>query len=354
MGIHLNKLIYFLKRHLDVEHEIPESHSDTRLYQMGLKGYLEDLVRRAALFEIPILAEHIQDETEKDDDEFDEYWKEYFQFSKKYGEFFITPFRLTAVEDSSSVVFLEKLKEGGFISTSAAYRPNPGELELMCGYVLPHKLEERHGFFFQAASLFHTIMDDKGNVRKIFDENPILTDIGRGIMFRNKKKEKYEGTIAAVRSVKDHTISCMAQVAYIMDPGNFIIRKQSTECLKHNQKKSKRKRNMLKTTRLRPHYICLSTEDLRAFLKDNSSEPFPAHPVHGHRRYFKNLEVFINKNPGDWIDIDQYLTGDGIVHRQGWNYEVMIKETKPIKVVPYHKAKKRNKKAVSGYRFKKE
>ena len=124
-----------------------------------------------------------------------------------------------------------------------------------------------------------------------------------------------------------------------MDPANFILRKENRQSMlqRERQKKAKKKYkgNPLKKTVMRPHYICLSEEDTRQFLKQESKTPLAAHPVRGHWRTLQS-ERFVNKQ-GERIYIKQYFTGDGKIEAEGgWQYQVMVKES-PNRISLYGK-----------------
>jgi len=111
----------------------------------------------------------------------------------------------------------------------------------------------------------------------------------------------------------------------IMDPANFIFKKESNQARGYRQSILNGKKRVLEKTVMRPHYICLDEEETRDFVSFVSREPKVAHPVRG---YWKNLmsERFVNKR-GQRIFVKQYFTGEGnIKGREGWNYEVMVKE----------------------------
>ena len=134
-----------------------------------------------------------------------------------------------------------------------------------------------------------------------------------------------------MNDVVNSAVAYMEQLIYIMDPENFIIRKESNQSIHETRKASLNpKRDQFRKTVIRPHYICLNEKELTDFLLDNSKEKEPRafHPVRGH---WRNLisDYYKNKR-GQKIFIEQYFRGkSNITGKDGWHYQVLIK-TDPI------------------------
>ena len=311
MGRHFDALVEFAGRHI-AKDELSTYHIP------DVKKYLEDIVRKAVLFEFPLLAQDIFPKSGKNNDEYSRYLHDYFVMSQQYGSFFITPFPLTAVEDSVSVVIMDNLDSGKYLITICI--SDVAELDdqrfntsvVCCGY----------------AEL----------------EPPVSGALVRGIASpqfvgtacKNERVHLAKGGFeGAQQDLQTAMASYIEQVVYIMDPENFIFRKESRESRKFNNTKRKKKNKVLQKTVLRPHYIILSEKDTSAFLRNKSKHPRPAHPVRGHWKKLRS-EKYVNKR-GQRIYIKQYFTGKGEIEAEGgWNYEVMIKES-PTKIVAYNR-----------------
>jgi len=312
MGKHFDALVEFASRHI-------EKGELSTQFIPDVKDYLDDIVNKAALFEFPLRAEEIFPKSGKDDEEYFRYLDDYFNMSKQYGIFFVTPFPITAVEDDISVVIMDNIGDNKYLITIGMANTSKMENRIIdssvvtCGYV---ELEP-----------------------------PIKEALVRGIAMTqyfgatSENKRTYLGQ-KGFRGINQDMETSMAayieQIIYIMDPENFIIRKESTQSIKQKEKSRKKKRKRIfKKTIMRPHYICLSEEDTKNFLRSESKEPRAAHPVRGHWRRLMS-ERYKNKR-GQRIYVRQYFTGEGKLEAKGgWNYEVMVKEDLN-KITPYSK-----------------
>ena len=120
-----------------------------------------------------------------------------------------------------------------------------------------------------------------------------------------------------------------------MDPARFVLKKESNASIKQREKseRKKNKREILLKTCMRPHFIFLEPAELKTFISTEAKEPSVAHPVAG---YYKTLrsDVYTNMQ-GQEIQVRQHWKGEGnIIGRDGWNYQVLIKES-PTRMVPY-------------------
>ena len=120
-----------------------------------------------------------------------------------------------------------------------------------------------------------------------------------------------------------------------MDPANFIVRIESPESMRNQEKQDRRPdkhKKLLKTT-IRPHYVIKSTSGVRQLFRQKKTDKKPPHPVRGH---WKSLISEFYKNKKDQIlFIKQYFTGEGKIKGvDGKTYTVMIKES-PTQIKPY-------------------
>lgn len=309
MGQHFDCLVEVVRRHISPE--------ETASGMQKPLQYFTGLIQRAALFDFPLNAEEIFPKTGKDMPEYNRYLQDYFEMSAKYGKTLITPFRLTAIEDRDSVVVLDHLQGNDFRVTFGRkdILPTfpPSELQaLVCGDVtLPQPTEA--GFVFGRTSVRYLInLIDGVRVAEDIPGLPLKADIFSS------------------------AVSYVEQLVYIMDPANFIIRRESNYGRQMREKGKKKGHVMLEKTTMRPHYVCLSEDETREFISGVAREPRPAHPVRGHWKTLMS-ERFVHKK-GQKIHIKQYFTGQGNIEgRGGWHYQVMVKEA-PDKLVPYDKA----------------
>ena len=309
MGKHFDTLVEITKKW------IIEGKSSAHI--KDYKSYLGGLINNCALFELPIDPKNILHVSGKDKDEFIRYMYDYFEMSNKYGEFILGPFPLTAIEDDISVVIMEKVGGNRFMAT-------------ICNRGLERGFEELGNISSLVTGSVE--LNPNGKIMEIKSNSEFYATF-------NEKGDCYFNS----PMIRNHSMYDLANAAnayveelvYLMDPENFIIEKESNQSKGMRERKEKNggKRNKLDKTVMRPHYICLSEEDLREFAKNESKEPIPAHPVRGHMRRLIS-EKFV-KMKGQSIYIKQYFTGQGKIEaRGGWNYQVYVKEA-PNKIVPY-------------------
>lgn len=319
MGRHFDTLVEIVK---DIMPDNEQSHvvdASGKSVLPNAKDYLRKLIRRAALFEFPLKAEEIFPRTGKDAHDYNLYLKDYFTMSQEYGHVFITPFPLTAVEDTDSVVFLNHLVDDEYRVTFCRHdqstEKDPEIVTIAIGDLNLKPPSESGRFEIPVAAIysFHAL---------------------NGIMVQSILGVGKEGFKFASQDLLTATISYLEEMIYIMDPENFIIYKESNESVKQRQREIRSKRtDILYKTRMRPHYICLSEGETRHLLLGQSKEPRPAHPVKG---YWKKLMSprFVNKQ-GQKIFVSQYFTGQGrVMAYGGLNYQVMVKQG-PTRIVPY-------------------
>ena len=317
MGKHFDALVEITRKHF------PQGL--TTKYIPDVKGYLEDLLTQAALFEFPLKSEEVRPAS--NNPEYDKYLRDYFDMSGQYGQVLLTPFPRTAIEDPESVVILDHIKDNEYILTSCVSERDPvGLIEVVqCSHIFLNKPNENGMFRIRAAhQCTASALDGQLQRHSQEDWTRVINGSRQGI-------------------VKD-VIAYVEQTVYIMDPQNFIIRNEHKESLlqdrrlhKSRNRTGKRKDKLLRKTIVRPHYTCLSEKDTRTFLQDRSKEPRPAHPVRGHWKTLVS-ERFSRKQ-GQRIFVAQYFTGQGQAEgKNGWAYEVMIKED-PVTMRPYSDTK---------------
>lgn len=251
--------------------------------------YLTSILHQATLFDLPVHSNEIRPTCGKEEAEYHQYLKEQIEINLEHGSYVITPYPITAVEDKDSVVILEPLDTREF-------------------RVIDCKPEG-------------VLVGDVNFGRHVSDKriecvvNPLYAMVN-GV----NVPESNFGLVG--KDLIQSAISYVEEVIYIMDPENFIIERESNASKKMRAKGKNKKINK---TIMRPHYICLSEQDLTSFLKGESSEPRPAHPVRGHWRRFHS-ERFVNMK-GKQTYIAQYFTGEGkVAGRNGIHYEVRIKK----------------------------
>ena len=321
MGIHFDALVEFTKRHVNSEDSVGTSmnYGETS----SVKENLEEMVRGAALFEFPLLAEEIIPESGKAGTQYAAYLRDYFDLSQENGSFLVMPFKITAIEDEGSVVILQHSYDNTYLITTARSTQlslSPLDAVFYGGAVTLQKprLSGKHSL----------------QIRPFFDY-----DVRQGRQL-NLAEEMYDGKLQRL-VVKDY-ISFIQQLVYIMDPENFIIRKESEGSKKHGakKKKSKKRTKILRKTTMRPHYVCSSAEGTRQYFAQGAKDSYPPHPVRGHWRQLVSERY--KRMKGKKIFVPQYWTGRGNMEAEGWSYQVMIK-SEFGKLAPYDQQKPKEK-----------
>jgi len=313
MGKHFDGLVEVVKKHLTSE----ESGS---AYIPRVKDYLTRLVNRATLFEFPLNAEEIRPQSDKKEG-YQDYLADYFDLSKDNGCFFITPFNITAIEDPVSVVIADNITDNEYLLTQAISTEKPinGKLTkiytISCSHIWTTiKKGERNMFENHIKGDFYAAVG--GNKRIPISLETLYPD----------EQEKL------ISDFNTGLISYFEECIYIMDPQNFIIKKESNQSKKirtKNKKPRKQKQGLRKTT-MRPHYICLSNEDTTELFRGKTDRSI--RPVRGHWR--KLTSEWYKEMRGKVIHVPQYYKGKGEIEAEGWNYQVMLK-TEPGKLTPY-------------------
>jgi hypothetical protein len=315
MGAHFDALVETVRNELNDSEKTADS--------IPAKSYLEELVRKSALFDFPLTSSEIRPTLKKDQHQYDVYLANYFEMSAQYNEFLITPFPITAIEDKDSVVVFDHLKNNEYYVTSC-----------MAGD--EYNSYDKKNYNVVCLGMVHAIIgkpDEKGmflvKVKPVYSVN--LRD-GKRCQIDHTDPKMWN---SVVNDLHKAVIAYIEQTVYIMDPENFILRKESKNSVIQTEKSKSKKKQMLRKTVMRPHYVVMSEEDTSDFMKGASSEPRPAHPVRGHWRRLMS-DKFINKK-GTSLYIKQYFTGNGRVEAEGgWSYEVMVKES-PTKIQQYTK-----------------
>jgi len=312
MGKHFDTLVEFTKRHI--------KKAEKSLGHYDVKQRLEEVINQATLFEIPFDSRDILPISEKNNKEYQEYLCDYFDMSKKYGSFFLTPFPVTAIEDNDGVVIFRKTGYDSYFVVSAhsemlhTDRPNNYDT-LFCGNTRIQTPDRNKIAIAQFVQPHFGALAEKG-IR-----NPRVSI------------ERKEFFSAISHDLQRHAHSYIEENVYIMDPENFIIRKESNQSRRIKERKGHKKNKKLEKTVMRPHYIILSEQDTGDLFRGQAKEPRPAHPVKAHWRTLLS-QRYINKK-GQKIFVPQYFTGNGKINGTGgWTYEVMIKKS-PDKIVTY-------------------
>lgn len=308
MGKHFDNLVELVNK------EMPKSIVGP---MQNPKGYLTTLLERVALFDFPLNAEEIFPRSGKDAEEYSRYLNDYHDLSEQHEQFLIMPFAVTGIEDKTSVVIFDPLGYARYKVTVCLAEYTPSSLDISMLVIADVKIRKwtAENQLPVAATPLYTLTCTEG----IRSENEFIHD----------DEHYYSCQLDMTQAV----ISFIEQCIYIMDPDNFIIRKENNASMQIAKKNLGKKNPKPRKTVMRPHYVCLSEDETSAFLKDVSKEPRPAHPVRG---YWKRLisERFVHKR-GQRIYIQQYFTGEGKVEgKNGWQYQVMIKED-PVTIVSY-------------------
>ena len=317
MGKHFDGLVEVVKKHITRE----DSGSK---YIPRVKDYLTKLVNRATLFEFPLQAEEIRPQFGKEEG-YQDYLADYFDLSKDNDCFFITPFNITAIEDPVSVVIADNIRDNEYLVTHSMSQERlvngkPTEIHTIgCSHIIAGIRKGKHKMFENHIKIdFYAVVG--GNKRL-------------PISLENLSLHQYKELIPDFNT---GLISYFEECIYIMDPQNFIIKKESNQSKKmraKNKKPRKQNQNLRKTT-MRPHYICLSNENTTELFRGKTDSPI--RPVRGHWR--KLTSSWYKKMKGKIIHVPQYYKGKGEIETEGWNYAVMLK-TEPGKLVPYKEVK---------------
>lgn len=292
---------------------------------------LENIINDAGLFEL-LFSPHLL-AGDKNNEEYIRYLHDYFNESEKSGSFFLTPFPVTAIEYQKAVYILKPIQGNEYILISCSCGDDESIEKVQKDSGLPQSGQRPVLAMIGKVRIQRPV--EPGSAQMMLDVKILASLMSFGqtvqvidpaVVDGNDRKSE----MAMVESAMEF----MQGILYIMDPENFILRKESNQARKQQEKKqTKNRQNMLKKTVLRPHYICLSEKDVSEFLSNTANEPRPAHPVRGHWRHLMS-EKFRNKK-GQTIFIRQYFTGQGMIQSAGgWTYRVMVK---PVfgKVVAY-------------------
>lgn len=283
---------------------------------------LEDIVKDAALFEL-LFPPHLL-AGDKNSEEYIRYLHDYFNESEKAGSFFLTPFPVTAIEYQKAVYILKSIHKNEYILISCSCGDDESIEKVQKDSGLP--LNGPRPVLAMIGKVRIQRPVEPGSAQMIIDVKNLASLMSFGETVKVLDQTVLDGNDRkSEMAMVESTIEFMQGILYIMDPENFILRKESNQAIKLQEKKqTKNRQSMLKKTILRPHYICLSEEDVSDFLKNTAKEPRPAHPVRGHWRHLMS-EKFRNKK-GQTIFIRQYFTGQGKIQSSGgWTYQVMIK-----------------------------
>jgi len=317
------------------------------------RARLDDLLRRAALFEFPLEQKEIFPKSGKDREAYLAYVGDFLDLSADNGAFFLMPYRVTAVEDPETAFVMERLKDGTYrFAGCQVNNTGVGGMPLNCTTVFGGELllnrEEERKWNFKFLNQFVAAVINGERVSMPFDltstnseKTPASLDLTLASAGAFPSNKQILGS-CFVHDTSTSIEDFVEEIIYIMDPANFIIRKESPEYRKSVERQQracgKKDKCPIRKTIMRPHYICLGEEDTADFLNGRSREPYPAHPVRGHFRTLMS-ERFIRMK-GKRIYVPQYFTGKGVVEGEnGWTYRVMVKPT-PTTIIPYEKAQK--------------
>ena len=274
---------------------------------------IKDIIDRAHLFEFGISSNDVFAFSGKEQEEYVQCLKKFYDLSLQYQRRLLTPFETTAIEDLESVVILD---------------PTPDEFGVF-NFLIGEESEEEKRYDVVNGKIELGEMDSQGNVYLYLyerDFNLFLDGIRQQISLGEEDFKRVVSTCVT---------SFIKEDAYIMDPRNFIIEKTQTQSKlvdkKYQHKTKSRQRS--RATIMRPHYIVMGEKETVSFYKDTSNEPGTIRPVRG---YVKTLvsDRFVNKK-GQELHIAQYNRGRGNIDGSGgWYYKLLLKKD-PV-TLEYH------------------
>jgi len=262
MGKHFDSLTELLKHNCIAD--------DEKLGAYKVKEYLPRIARDAALFEIPLNGEEMMQKSGKSDPEYAQYLTDYFKISKRHGKHLITPFKLTAIEDKHSVVFLENIADNMYTLTMCWSEEKSTVVQ--GGRLVINRDEQ--------TDMFPTRVEDAMFPIVIEGDKRVLT------------LAPFMGGFIAGDLVNG-AVAYIEQLAYIMDPATFIVQKQE---------KGKGKSN----------YLCFDENELNTFLHQNPANEY-SYPLKG----------FWNAKEKDVLG--QAFKGKSNLVKDNFNYQVLIK-----------------------------
>jgi hypothetical protein len=237
MGKHFDRIIDLMKKK-DLINDKP------------VRNYLEDILNRAALFDFPLNSEKLRPKMDMTEPEYIDYMRDFFETSRKYGSFFLMPFEATAIEDPDSVVIMDRKKDDEYIVT-------------VCEHSIHQKLQKP----LESLQVFSLRFDDP-MANLVSDYNPIFD----AVFFDGKKSNIEIPLFHLCDVVATGALAFMKTSAYIMDPENFIIRREANHARKKIAKNEGRKKNILRKTDVRPHYICMGYDFIKNTLENEKRE----------------------------------------------------------------------------------
>jgi hypothetical protein len=316
MGKHFDGLVELLKDNLPSSTFVA---SFSPVFEPN--KYLSSIVRDFTLFDFPILKKDLLPDSGKGDEEYDKYLKDYLRMSQEIaGRFIVGPFEKTVIEDAESAVFLHLLGNNRFRTTVSIN--------------MEHVTGEKNAKMLQVADVeaFKSIPGEYGGPDKetkglYFKVHPIYClrefSLGKRVVIPRTEQER----MFIAEDITNATMAHMQQTVYIMDPENFIIRKENNASLQLSRKTEGKSRDKIKLrkTIMRPHYVCFGEEDTKTLLSGESNGQTVAYPVAG---YWKTLRSEKFKNArGKILHIEQYYRGAGKVDgKNGWHYQVYVKD----------------------------
>lgn len=270
----------------------------------SLQEYLEDAVRRANLFELPVKSEDLFPRSGRDLEEYSKHICDYLDMSREYGKDLLGPFPVTAVETKGYVIIYDSRSEPAKMTQYV----HEGLVCLICADVRLEKKGEME-IGVTPHDVYFGLFDEYGP---------------RQMEFRPPLR----------RLATEPAVAVAEQIAYIMDPENFIIRCETSQSRKQDRREERRRtaRKTYRKTVMRPTYVCLEREGMRDLAHSVSSASRTPQWVRGSWRTLQSPR-WKNKR-GQRIYVAQYFRGDPEISIGGKTYRVMLKEA-PDRVVPF-------------------
>jgi len=325
MGKHFDQLIEFVRHNLRKDEKIrAPGHID------NVQGYLEKLIRRTKLFDMPFDVRDIYKKPKEEARQNEESLINFLELSEEKGKFALTPFPITGIEDLISVVILDEISFGNYIATLAFYNPPDRE----------------RNFHSTTVTIAHVGLDRNNLSVTLNPEVIFIGGIRSGIRVPEEEldrkvrgdndEQSFGGKTPMMDGVVSSAMVYLDQIAYIMHPDTYIVQRENTDVYRKRGKKQKKIRNRklsLAKTVNRPHFLIKTYKEVREFFNSEAKNGNDAYPVRNHNRTYSHPR-YVNVR-GKTVEISQHWKGDGILQgKYGWWYEVWMKMTS-VKIVPY-------------------
>jgi len=312
MGKHFDDTVELVRKHLgedDMTLGRPYTpHANTR-------AYLAHVLEQAALFEFPLKSNGISAALGKEGKSYWRYIDDFLDLSVQHRQTLLMPYPITAIEDPESVVIMDPAADGSF-------RMVTGESDGVSTYLSCTRIKylDARGecVAMEVEPLYDRALNNKGVIQPFF-------------------YGKIGGVPARHAYARDAAVSFIEELTYIMDPDNFIIKREGPQARRPPQpgRRHKNGRPDIRKTSIRPHYLIADAaraKDIMAHGCEDGESTRIAHFVRGHTRRLLS-EKWTNKR-GQIVFVRQHCRGLGVTEHDGHRYEVIVK-TGPDSLVPF-------------------